>query len=176
MDPADEPLFEPCGAPREAAICRRFGGRILAYGLCHLRDRQAAMDLVQHVLLAVLQSLRDDRVEDRSKLDAYVLGTCRYAVRDLRRGELRDRRIAGASADVLPASYEPSFAGVDRLRLEGCIARLEPRARAVVLESFVEDRSAEEIAEAMSTTAGNVRVLRHRALAALRDCVEGRRR
>ncbi len=59
----------------ERSICKKFAGRIQAYGLRHLRDRRAAQDLVQHVLLSVLQALRAGRVEEPTRLDAYVLGT-----------------------------------------------------------------------------------------------------
>jgi DNA-directed RNA polymerase specialized sigma24 family protein len=41
--------------------------------------------------------------------------------------------------------------------------------------TFYDERPAEEIAAALETSAGNVRVLRHRALLALRACVEGER-
>lgn len=38
--------------------------------------------------------------------------------------------------------------------------------------SFFRERSADEIAEVLETTAGNVRVVRHRAVAQLRQCLE----
>jgi len=61
---------------------------------------------------------------------------------------------------------------VNRIRLEGCLRGLEARELVVVTMTFAEDRTAEEISEALSLTAGNVRVIRHRALARLRSCVE----
>lgn len=161
------------GSAREREICERFAPRIRAYGLRHLRDATLAEDLVQHVLLAVLQALRDGRVEDPTKLDHYVLGTCRNAAIDLRRGDARQKRVAERAAAGMPEGYEPSTLSVDRMRLEGCLMGLEPRDRAVVLATFVEDRDADEIARALETTAGNVRVIRHRALARLQACVEG---
>lgn len=160
--------------PDEHAICERYKARILAYGLRHLRDRVAAQDLVQHVLLAVLQALRAGRVEDQSRLDAYVLGTCRNAAMDMRRAEMRQRRIAQEAASF-PAEYEPPTLSVDRLRLEQCLRGLEPRDRAIVVATFLEDRGADEIARAMSLTPTNVRVIRHRALAKLQICIEGQR-
>ena len=42
----------------EAELCRRLGPRIRLYGLRHLRDRHAAADLVQQVLLLSLECLR----------------------------------------------------------------------------------------------------------------------
>jgi RNA polymerase sigma-70 factor (ECF subfamily) len=161
------------GSDAERAICHKYANRIRGYGLRHLRDTAAADDLVQHVLLAVLTALREGRLEDPSRLDAYVLGTCRNAVMDMRRGEARQRRVAERATAGLPQGYEPGWATVDRGRLEHCLRGLEPRDRAVVLATFVEDRDADDIGQAMKLTTGNVRVIRHRALARLLDCVEG---
>jgi RNA polymerase sigma-70 factor, ECF subfamily len=157
----------------EREICERYAGRVRAYGMMHLRDASSAQDLVQHVLLIVLQALRDGRVEDRSKLDAYVLGTCRNAVMDMRRGDARRRRVADQASAGLPEGYEPEWRLPDRARVELCLGKLEARERAVVLGTFVEDRDADEIGAALKLTAGNVRVIRHRALARLQACVEG---
>jgi RNA polymerase sigma-70 factor (ECF subfamily) len=161
-------------AAQELSLCQRYAGRIRAYGLSHLRDRPAAEDLVQTVLLSVLVALRDGRVEDPTRLDAYVLGTCRNAAMDLRRGERRRERLAERASSGLPEGYQPTYATVDQRKLEQCVGALEARARAVVLATFLEEREAEEIARAMQLTVGNVRVIRHRALARLQACIEGR--
>ena len=161
------------GAADERALCERYGVRIRAYGLRHLRDTVAADDLVQQVLLSVLQALREGRVEERDRLDAYVLGTCRNVVMDMRRGVARQRRVAERAAAGLPDGYEPQHLAVDRMRLEQCLRELEARDRAVVLATFLEDRDADEIGNAMQLSTGNVRVIRHRALAKLQACVGG---
>jgi RNA polymerase sigma-70 factor (ECF subfamily) len=165
--------IEVVGNDAERALCERYGRRILSYGMRHLRDASAAQDLVQHVLLAVLTAMREGRVEEPERLDAYVLGTCRNAVMDVRRGDRRRQRLADEAGAVLPERYEPSWVTVDRFRLEDCLRGLEPRDRAVVLATFVEDRDADEIGAVMNLSAGNVRVIRHRALARLAACVEG---
>src|SRR4051794_13336267 len=102
----------------ERAICHRFAERIRAYGMRHLRNESAAKDLVQVVLLAVLQALREGRVADPERLDAYVSGTCRNAAMDLRRGAIRQERVASQSATLLPNDYEPPWETVDVRRLE----------------------------------------------------------
>ena len=61
----------------------------------------------------------------------------------------------------------------ETMALVRCMAALELRGRMVVMLSFFEERSAQEIANALETTAGNVRVVRHRAVAALRRCLDG---
>jgi RNA polymerase sigma-70 factor, ECF subfamily len=166
-------VWTSMGTETEREICLKFATRIRAYGLRHLRDTSAAHDLVQTVLLAVLQALREGRVDDPSRLDAYVFGACRNATMDMRRGDARRRRLADRAGAGLPEGYEPEWPRVDRMRLENCLRGLEPRDRAVVFATFVEDRDAEEIADAMKLTPGNVRVIRHRAIARLQACVEG---
>jgi RNA polymerase sigma-70 factor (ECF subfamily) len=167
------PVDSPLKSEDERAICEKYANRIRAYGLRHLRDRAATQDLVQYVLLSVLQALRAGRVEDLVRLDAYVLGTCRNAVMDMRRGEARQRRVAEESTAGLPEGYEAASLEVDRTRLSQCLFRLDARARAIVLATFIEDREADEIGQTLSLTPGNVRVIRHRALAQLQACIEG---
>jgi RNA polymerase sigma-70 factor, ECF subfamily len=159
----------------ELELCRQYAERIRSYGLRHLRDLAAAQDLVQHVLLAVLQALRAGQVQDESKLGSYVLGTCRNMVMDMRRGEARHRRVASATADErLPEGWEPDWGRLDGVKLENCLRMLDSRARSVVLATYVEDQDADKIATALKVSTGNVRVIRHRALARLQTCLEGR--
>lgn len=157
----------------EAALCRTYESRIRGYGMRHLRDGAAAEDLVQHVLLIVLQAVRENRIEKRDQLGAYVLGTCRHAVRDFQRGAARQRKIAEQNALVLPDGFVPSWSRVDRARLEHCLMELDERARAIILATFAYEQDSDEIGRALELSAGNVRVIRHRALAKLQTCVGG---
>jgi RNA polymerase sigma-70 factor (ECF subfamily) len=160
-------------AEHERSICQRYSNRIRSYGLCHLRDGAAADDLVQQVLLVVLQALRAGRVKNVDNLDTYVFGTCRNMVMEMRRGNARQRRIADAAAATLPDGYELPWALADRSRLDACLEKLEARARSVVVATFVDERDADDVGRAMGLTAGNVRVIRHRALTHLHECMEG---
>jgi RNA polymerase sigma-70 factor (ECF subfamily) len=166
----DHWLVEP---ESERALCLRYASRVRAYGLRHLRDRALAEDFLQHVLMSVLQAVREGRVEDPARMDAYVLGTCRHAAYDFRRGDARRKRLAEENAALLPAGYDAPWAALDRRRLEDCLQRLEARDRAVVLATFVEDRDSDEIARLLELSAGNVRVIRHRALSRLQGCMQG---
>jgi RNA polymerase sigma-70 factor (ECF subfamily) len=163
----------PVDGDSERELCRRYAGRIRGYGLRHLRDQAAAEDLVQHVLLIVLRAVREGRAE-AERLDGYVLVTCRNSVMDMRRTDSRQRRLAARlTSEGLPEGYEPSWAAADARRIEDCLRQLEVRERTIVLATFVQDRDADEIGRTMQLTAGNVRVIRHRAVARLQACVEG---
>jgi RNA polymerase sigma-70 factor (ECF subfamily) len=129
---------------------------------------------VQQVLLILLRAVREGRAGEADRLDGWVLVTCRNTVMDMRRGDLRQRRLAERSAEEQVPVQMPEWTGFDPRRIEHCLGGLPPRDRAVVLATFVEDRDADEIGQALQLTAGNVRVIRHRALAQLQACVEGR--
>jgi len=159
----------------EAELSRRFAPRIRLYGIRHLRSEDAAADLVQEVLVIVLIALRQGRVDDPSIVDRFVLGTCRNVVAGWRRGERRRDDLAAELAIAAPDGLPPAPARPDTLRLMGCMEQLDSRERSVLVLTYFEERSADEIGGVLGLSAGNVRVIRHRALHRVRDCVHGAR-
>ncbi len=154
----------------EAELCRRFGRRIRLYGLRHLRSDAMAEDLVQQVLVLAIESLRHHRVREPERLASFILGSCRMVARDARRGEARRERLLeqyGIRTEIAP---EPT-AELDLERLRGCVEKLPPRERTVVILTFYGERSGDEIAADLSMTLGNVRVVRHRAVGHLQECM-----
>src|SRR5690348_15067279 len=77
----------------EEDLCRAMAPRIRLYGLRHLRDEQAAADLVQQVLIMTIESLRSGKVRDLGKIESFVLGMCRMVVLEIRRGGARRERL-----------------------------------------------------------------------------------
>jgi len=159
----------------ETELYRRFAPRVRLFGLKHLADRSAADDLAQQVMLVVITRLRAGEVREPDQIASFVLGTSRMMVAGQRRGERRRTAIA-ARVDLYDEAVEPaSDLALDSIRIAPCLAALRERERTIVLLTYYADKSATEIATAIGATAGAVRVGRHRALAALRDCVETRR-
>jgi RNA polymerase sigma-70 factor (ECF subfamily) len=155
----------------EGELCRRFAPRIRLYGLRHLRDEERARDLVQAVLLAVLVAARAGRIEDAERIDRFVLGTCRNTSLRMREVDARAALVSDEELDV--ASFLADTEFIETGALVRCLAALDARARMILMGSFFEERSADQIAAALEMTAGNVRVVRHRAIAALRRCIDG---
>jgi RNA polymerase sigma-70 factor (ECF subfamily) len=156
-------------AGAEAEFCRRFAPRVRLYGLRHLRDRHAAADLVQQVLMMTLERLRAGKLRDPERLASFVLGTCRRVVLEQYRGTARRAALLETWADTEEAVEDAEPRVFERDRLANCLAALSERERAVVIASFFEEGSAEP-----GLSAGNVRVIRHRALGKLRTCMEAR--
>lgn len=160
-------------AGAEAELCRRFTTRIRLYGLRHLRDDQAAWDLVQDVLVTVLKALRSGRLRAPEELGSFVLGTCRLIVVNQKRGGSRRAEMIASFGDGFAQTVEPSsFAAGDLDKLRACLERLAERDRTIVMLTFYAEQTAQEIARSLATTEGNVRVVRHRALVRLLACVE----
>ncbi len=153
----------------EAELCRRFAPRIRLYGLKHLRDEERAGALVQVVLVAVIEALRAGRVDQPEHVDRFVLGTCRNLSLRMRDHE---RRVTPTS-DIDLGSVMPAIETLDIGAMLRCLQALEVRWRTVLHLSFFRDKSADEIADVLAMTPGNVRVVRHRAMAQLRDCMGG---
>lgn len=156
----------------ESALVRRMARRIRLYGLRHLRDGSAADDLTQQVLITTLQALRAGRLREPEKLVSFVLGTCRMTVLDQRRGASRRARLLEAFGAELPTETAPTVPQLDRQRLVRCVGALKERERTVIVMTFVGERSGADLARVLGVSEANVRVIRHRAIHHLRDCME----
>jgi RNA polymerase sigma-70 factor (ECF subfamily) len=158
----------------EAELCRRFAPRIRLYGLRHLRSAAGAADLVQDVLLTTLTKLRAGALRDSGKLASFILGTCRQMVIDGRRGGVRRDRLLETFSASLPELTAEADDPLDIPRLEACLERLAERERSVLIMTFYDERSAEEVGAALGLSPGNVRVVRHRGIEKLRLCIDSR--
>jgi RNA polymerase sigma-70 factor (ECF subfamily) len=160
----------PDAAAAERAFCERFAPRVRRYAERHLRVAGAAADLTQEVLMIALEAMREGRVEKPERLGSFVLSTCRHRVWSDNRAQARRRDLDGAALPVALPTFDVSAR--DRLRLEECVGKLGDRERTVVLLTYYEEWPAARIATSLDTTAGNVRVIRHRSLAQLARCLE----
>ena len=98
-------------------------------------------------------------------------------VLEMRRGTRRREELletwvpafAGTTEGEVFEAREPILLDPDRLA--GCLEALSERERSVVVMSFFDDKPADEVGAGLGLTGGNVRVIRHRALGRLRDCM-----
>ena len=155
----------------EAELYRRLAPRVRLYGLRHLRDRDAAADLVQHVLLVTLERLRAGKLREPDRIVSFVLGTSRMTVLEMRRGTWRRETLLETWGETAEAVDAPEPLALDPDRLARCLEGLSERERSVVVLSFFADKPADEVGAELSISGGNVRVIRHRALARLRECM-----
>lgn len=154
----------------EAELFRRMAPRVRLYGLRHLRDGHASDDLTQQVLIATLEALRSGHLREPEKLASFVLGTCRMMVLDLRRGAERKQRLLEQHLSELPVTVQPALA-LDHELLQRCVQGLKERERTVVVMSFYNEETGADVASFLGISEANVRVIRHRAIRQLRECM-----
>ncbi len=175
MEIQDAELVRQIGAGNnreaEAELFRRMAPRVRLYGLRHLRDEHAADDLTQQVLMTALLALREGRLREPEKLASFVLGTCRMTILDLRRGAQRKEQLLAKFGETLaPQSHSP-LPRLDHDQLARCVQSLKERERAVVVMSFYDEQTGADVAGFLGVSEANVRVMRHRAIHQLRDCM-----
>ena len=158
----------------ETELYRRFAPRVRLYGLRHLRREEDARDLVQQVLLLTIEKLRDGLVRDTDRIASFILGVSRTMAKDLKRVEWRREKLLEPFMATYLIAVSAADATLDVDRLERCLERLAERERVVVLQTFYTERAASEVATELGVTEGNVRVIRHRAIARLRTCMTSR--
>lgn len=163
----------PDAARAEEELCARLWPRLRLYGRRHLRDEAAALDLAQDAIVIVLAALREGRLKEADRVMSFALGTARrLSIEAHRKRQRRDGIVESSREELagMPAA-PPEFTRVDGARLSACLEQLAARGRAALLLSFYAEIDAAAIARELGTSTGNVRVLRHRALAQMADCL-----
>ena len=155
----------------EAELYRRMAPRVRLYGLRHLRDEHASEDLTQQVLITTLEALRVGRLREPEKLASFVLGTCRMTVLNLRRSAHRKERLLAQFGADLQTSVQPSMPRLDHEKLARCVQNLKERERSAVVMTFYDEQTGADVASFLGVSQANVRVIRHRAIRQLRECM-----
>jgi RNA polymerase sigma-70 factor, ECF subfamily len=160
----------------ESELYRRFAPRVRLYGRRHLRSDAGADDLAQEVLLLTIERLRAGEVQKVEQIGSFILGTSRMMCHSERRVARRREALAARFVDRSIETAPPPLSALDGPRVAACLRGLAERERLVVLLTYYAERDAPRIAEDLSLSPGAVRVIRHRAIARLRECVMGRGR
>lgn len=159
----------PSRAARFERLYQDHADRI--YGLC-LRmsgDRAAATELAQDVFVRAWEQL--DRLDPVGDSGAWLWRLGTNVVLNSRRAERR-RHARVAPVEDLAAFERPTGSTplpVRRMALDGAIARLPERARAVFVLHDIEGFSGPEVAELLGIAEGTVRAHLHRARTLLRE-------
>lgn len=127
-------------------------------------------------MLLFIEALRTGSPLEPERLGGFVLGICKNLARDrARQRERRNELWRQYGTDVTALALDaPTSLSYEVLHLEDCLSTLSQRARDVIRLSYVESVSHAQIAARLSLSESNARVLRHRTLQALRECMSRR--
>ena len=161
-------------------LIRKFGSRLLAVARRFVRNDEDAQDIVQSAYLSAFRAL--DQFEGNCQLSTWlhriVVNTALMKLRSKR------RKPEESIEELLPAFQEdghhveqfadwtmPADQLIERNEtrafVRACIDRLPENYRTVLLLRDIEERSTQDVADALSMTATAVKVRLHRARQAL---------
>jgi RNA polymerase sigma-70 factor (ECF subfamily) len=150
-------------------------------------DAEEALEAVQDALATMLAREREALTGDPERASATLRTIVRNAARNRRRLHRRarphlpietccDRGPSPAEGEALRGEDDPSAEEAlahaeDLVRLRACVAELCSMQRAVVTLRLLDERSGEDVANALGLSRGYVDVIVHRAKDALRACM-----
>jgi RNA polymerase sigma factor (sigma-70 family) len=156
----------------ETALCRRFAPAVRTFARRRLRTVDAVDEFAQDVFLRFVEALRAGQVADPERVGGFLLGICRNLARERARNAERRAQLWEQFGSALAAlADEPIAAGYQVAQLEDCLSQMTHRSREVIRFAFIDGEPAAAIASRLEMSEGNVRVVRHRAIEALRDCM-----
>jgi RNA polymerase sigma factor (sigma-70 family) len=159
-------------ASAETELVHEFTHRIFVMGLVRTHDPEAARELVQDALVAVIGALRKGQLQDADKLAAFVYGTTRNLINNQFRTESQKPRLEPLSADLAQASFAEQLEEAERTRLvHQALEHLGQDDRKILLMTLVEGRKPGEIAAALGLKSEVVRTRKLRAVKKVADLI-----
>jgi RNA polymerase sigma-70 factor, ECF subfamily len=157
-----------------AAIFDLYAGGLYRYAMRLLGDDQQARDCVSETFSRFLKGIKDGN-GPQTYLKAYLYRMAHNLITDIYRRSpaLALELTENISSDEKELPEKQIESRVETLRMRAVLRRLPPEQRQVVVLRFFEEWEYEQIAEALGKSPGNVRVLQHRALGALRQLLSG---
>ena len=148
-----------------AELHERYYRMLYFYVLGRVGERMAAEDLTAEVFTRLLEAFHRGRGPERH-LTAWLFRTADHLVADHHRARYR-RPEATLNEEGASAGEEEQSDAVVRERVRKALEHLTADQRAVILMQFWMDLPLAQIARELGKSVGAVKLLQHRALAAL---------
>jgi RNA polymerase sigma-70 factor (ECF subfamily) len=152
-------------ASAEEELVRLFSGRIALMARIRTRDAEAARDVTQDVLLAVIRALRNGQLRVAERLTAFVYGTARNLINNHVRTRVRLPPEDPLDDTLMAASLPDQLEDSERAALvRRALAVLDSTDRRILLLTLIEGLKPAEIGARLGMSAEVVRTRKSRAL------------
>jgi RNA polymerase sigma-70 factor (ECF subfamily) len=153
-------------------LYERHAPAVFRYLYAHIDSRLDAEDLTEEVFLRLWRSLNNFR-EQGVPFGAYLFRIARNSLVDHYRRSSRTSKPVSLEENTIrdsrPDPAEAAAKSIESQEIRKLLDQLREDHRTVLLLRFMGGLSPEETAEVMGKSAGAIRVLQHRALAALKN-------
>jgi RNA polymerase sigma factor (sigma-70 family) len=151
--------------PAEEELVHLFSDRVAFLVRARTRDPEAARDLTQEVLLAVVLALRNGHLREAERLAAFVYGTARNVINNYLRTRSRLPREDSIDAEHPANSRHDPFEDAERAALvHNALGVLDSTDRKILLLTLVKGLKPGEIGARLGLTSEVVRTRKSRAL------------
>jgi len=136
-------------------------------------DFQQAEEVLQRVAVTLVRKF--DHFDQTRSFAAWAIGVAKYEVLYFRRERATDRHVFDDEIiDNIAQGYQRFVNHADPFReaLEGCLDKLDGRAKQAIKLHYAEELTSPAVATAMRLSPGAVRMLLSRARRTLRTCIE----
>ena len=103
-------------ASAETELVSEFTRRIFVMAVVRTHDREAARELVQDVLMAVIGALRKGQLQDGDKLCGFIHGTARNLINNRLRSEAQRPPLEPLPEDLAQPSLVEQLEDAERVR------------------------------------------------------------
>jgi RNA polymerase sigma-70 factor, ECF subfamily len=151
--------------PAEEEFVSLYRRRIFLVAVTRTRDREAALDLSQEVLVAVLRALHAGQIREPHKLSAFVQGTARNLINNFLRTRVRRAECDLDSVGVLSHDPVEELESAERGRLvRRELKSYSVQDQQILLLSLVDGHSLAEIAQKLGMSHDAVRARKSRLI------------
>jgi RNA polymerase sigma factor (sigma-70 family) len=161
----------------EEELVKRYRRPVYLMARVRLRNREAADDVAQEAMLAVLQALRGGQIREPSQLSAFVYGVVRNLLNSYYRKESWKRTVPlpDDPDDLITATTnrEAEENGAKLQAIRQLVDRMEPTDRRILQLILVEGMNPGEIAMRLGVSGDVVRARKSRAVKRILAAMQG---
>jgi RNA polymerase sigma-70 factor (ECF subfamily) len=161
----------------EADLARWFHPRIRVIASARLHGSDAALDVAQDTIVAVIEALRAGRVREPERLPAFVLGIAGNLINTRHRTSTLHREVQQDPPEE-PASDDSAVVRLDfeqrRAKVRAALVHLNALDRRILILTMVDGLKPREIARQVGLTPEVVRTRKARAVRVITEAVNAR--
>jgi RNA polymerase sigma factor (sigma-70 family) len=147
----------------EDELVKTYRRGVFVIAAARTRDREAARDLTQEVLIAVLRALREGQLRESSKLAAFVQGTARNLINNYLRTRARRSECELDSIEAPTVDLVGELESAERQRLvRRELESFSAADQQILLLSLVDGHSLAEVAQRLNLSHDAVRARKSR--------------
>jgi RNA polymerase sigma factor (sigma-70 family) len=137
---------------------------VFVIAVSRTRDREAASDLTQEILIAVLKALRQGRLRESTKLVAFIQGTSRNLINNYLRAKTHHLEVE-LDDEAYSADPVDELESIERRRLvQRELESFSVTDQQILLLSLVDGHSLAEVAQRLNLSHDAVRARKSRAV------------